>query len=247
MASFAERARTTVWTASALVLLAALSGRTIARNPDWRSNLTLAVHDVAVTPRSAKLHGGAGIALADAGETDRAERHFRRAVEIWPDYAQMHYNLGQLLAARGARDEAIAHLREAARISPGNPGPYKSLAPLLERAGRTDEALAAYAAGSRLDPRDFSFRFNRGRALLAAGRVGEARDVLARLAGDDPDGLIGALAEGLAREVSGDAAGAAELYRALLDGGRLPPDIRRRVEARLLGLRAGSRPDGGQR
>jgi len=228
------------------VILGAMSWRTVGRNPDWRDNLTLALHDVRVQPRSAKLHAGAGIALADAGEKERAETHLKRAVEIYPDYAQSHYNLGILLAARGAGGEAIPHLMRAAELSPANPLPFKSLAPLLERAGRRDDALVAYGRGSELDPADLPFRFNHGRALLAAGRIESARAVLERLARDDEGGLTGTLALALSRETVGDAAGARALYRSLLERSALPPAIRRNVEARLASLPSGEAgPDAG--
>ena len=98
-----------------IVAVVALAARSVARNPVWKDNASLALHDVEVLPSSAKLHAGAGIALHELGRDDEAEQAFRRAVAIYGDYAQMHYNLGQLLRARGAWEEAIAaHLAEAA-------------------------------------------------------------------------------------------------------------------------------------
>jgi tetratricopeptide (TPR) repeat protein len=118
--------RFVVVTLAALVVLGA-TARSWARIPDWRSNLTLALADVATTPRSAKLQAGAGIFLADAGRFAEAEDHLRRAVAIFPDYAQMHYNLAVLLVNRGAREEATQHLRRAMEIAPGNPLPRRLL------------------------------------------------------------------------------------------------------------------------
>jgi hypothetical protein len=111
---------------AALVVLC-LAARTWARIPDWRSNLALALADVATTPRSAKLQAGAGMFLADAGRFAEAEDHLRRAVAIFPDYAQMHYNLAVLLVNRGASEEARQHLRRAIELAPGNPLPRRLL------------------------------------------------------------------------------------------------------------------------
>jgi tetratricopeptide (TPR) repeat protein len=115
------------------VALIGLAARSDARIPDWKDNLTLALADVAQSPRSAKLQAGAGMFLADAGRVAEAEDHLRRAVEIYPDYAQMHYNLAVLLARRGARDEAVVHLRRAIELAPGNPLPHKLLSLLTIR------------------------------------------------------------------------------------------------------------------
>ena len=111
----------------AAVVICGFAARTVVRIPDWRSNLALALADVATTPRSAKLQAGAGIFLADTGRVAEAEEHLRRAVLIFPEYAQMHYNLAVLLARRGARDEAEQHLRRAIELAPGNPLPRQLL------------------------------------------------------------------------------------------------------------------------
>jgi hypothetical protein len=111
----------------AAVAASAFAARSIVRIPDWKSNLTLALADVATMPRSAKLQAGAGMFLAETGRSAEAEQHLRRAVEIYPEYAQMHYNLAVLLARRGARDEAEEHLRRAIELAPGNPLPRRLL------------------------------------------------------------------------------------------------------------------------
>jgi len=177
--------------AIAIVILGAMALRTAWRNPVWKNNAALALHDVQVMPRSAKLQAGAGIVLHARGEQEAAEAAYREALGIYPGYAQIHYNLGELLLSRGQRSEAIEHFIRAADIAPHNPRPYKTLAPLLERSGRVEDALAAYQPGSRIDPADFSFRFNYGRLLLAAGMRDEAERVLYELIRDDPRGRAG--------------------------------------------------------
>jgi tetratricopeptide (TPR) repeat protein len=118
----------------AAVLLLACSVRTVWRNPVWKDNSTLALHDAAVMPRSAKLHAGAGIVLHDGGKLVEAEAAYRRALEIYPDYAQIHYNLGRLLQKQARYTAAVEHLVRAATLSPHNPRPFKA----LERLYRQD-------------------------------------------------------------------------------------------------------------
>jgi tetratricopeptide (TPR) repeat protein len=123
----AARARRVVVLIVGFVAISGLAARTWVRIPDWKSNLVLALADVAIMPRSAKLQAGAGMFLAESGRAAEAEDHLRRAVEIYPAYAQMHYNLAVLLARRGARDEAKDHLRRAIELAPGNPLPRRLL------------------------------------------------------------------------------------------------------------------------
>jgi tetratricopeptide (TPR) repeat protein len=132
-AALAMRARRAAVVTVAVVAVAGFAARSIARIPDWKSNLTLALADVLSSPRSAKLQAGAGMFLAEAGRAAEAETHLRRAVEIYPEYAQMHYNLAVLLARRGARDEAEAHLRRAIALAPANPLPQRLLDELHRR------------------------------------------------------------------------------------------------------------------
>jgi tetratricopeptide (TPR) repeat protein len=223
------------------VTLPGLAGRTVSRNPAWSDNASLALTDVRSTPRSAKLHAGAGIVLHARGERAEAEAAYRRALGIYPDYAQIHYNLGELLA-RSDVDEAIEHLERASMLSTGNPRPYKRLAPLLESVGRRNAALEAYSRGSRLDPTDHPFRFNRGRLLLAMGRTQQALEVLEQLSRDDSDGVPGRLARALARQTRGDDHAARSIYLDLLERPDLSPAIRARVEQQLEALRRTAPP-----
>jgi Flp pilus assembly protein TadD len=217
-----------------LVLLS-LGARTWLRNPAWKDNATLALHDVETMPRSAKLQAGAAIAQAERGDRTASERHFREAIAIYPDYAQARYNLGILLAERGARDEAIDQLLQSAALAE-NPRPLKAVAGLLERSGRTDEALDAYARAAALDPTDLPHRFNWGRALLAAGRTPEAERVLSELASEAPTEIPGRVARAMLAEIRGDLAEALTLYRQLLTDPALPPRLRSPIESRLATL-----------
>jgi tetratricopeptide (TPR) repeat protein len=229
-------ARSAMAVAVCAVLLALGGTRTVLRNPDWRNNQTLALHDVEVVPRSAKLQFGAGLAHYDGGDREKAEAAFLEAVAIYPEYAQAQYDLAQLLLARGATRDAIEHLAASARATTVNPRPFKQLAPLLELAGRREEALDAYARGCALDPADGPFCFNYGRALLTAGRVDEAQRVFERLIRAQPDRLAGVLARGFLHESRAELEEAANVYRLLLGRADLPETIRDNVAARLLAI-----------
>lgn len=225
-------------------LLVAAAVGTTTRNRVWRDNATLALNDVQVVPRSAKLQAGAGIVHQAQGRLAEAEAAYLRALEIYPDYAQVRFNLGGLLVRAGRREAAVPHLTRAGELSPHRPEPFRLLASLHEAAGRTDEALAAYAAGAAADPTDLAFRFNHARALLAAGRLDAAREQLASLQRDDPLGLPGSVATALHDELIGHTAAAIERYQELLERSDLPPAIRANLRLRLAGLSGPSTPGG---
>jgi tetratricopeptide (TPR) repeat protein len=97
----------------------------------------------------------------ERGETDRAEKLFRFAVECFPGYAEGHNYLGLIALDRGRLDEAIASFEKTVELGRKlfprriaraqywtnlETRPYirglRNLALALERAGRWDESLA---------------------------------------------------------------------------------------------------------
>lgn len=68
---------------------------------------------VALSPNDYRFWMALGRALEQAGETDRAERALRRAVELAPSYAYPHWYLGNLLLRRDSYDEGFVELQKA--------------------------------------------------------------------------------------------------------------------------------------
>lgn len=231
-----RRLRVGVVVATAGIVAVLFAVRTVARNPDWRDNQTLAFHDVLVRPDSAKLQFGAGLAWNATGDPEAAEAAFRTAVEIYPEYAQAHFNLAQLLMGRGSFAEAIVHLQAATRIAPGNPRPYKSLAPLLERSGDVEGALVAYAAGARLDPADLGLRYRHATLLVSAGRTAEGSAAFEALVRDARGTVEGAMAGANVAELRGEPDRAAQIYRAILGESGIPAAVRHEAGRRLQAL-----------
>ncbi|HET7678158.1 MAG TPA: tetratricopeptide repeat protein [Candidatus Limnocylindrales bacterium] len=89
---------------------------------------------------------------------------------------------GHVSVLRGRLDEALAHYRRAAEIADERPLPHASQGGVLLRLGRVEEALAAYSRALGRAPRDEGALTGRAEALQAAGRTGEAAEVLERLA-----------------------------------------------------------------
>lgn len=85
-----------------------------------------------------------------------------------------------LLRVRRA-DEAAAHLAAAEAALPGWPSVPGLLSQALSRAGRGAEALDAADRAAALAPMEVEFAMQRARLLDAAGRTGEAVEVLQRM------------------------------------------------------------------
>lgn len=98
------------------------TGRTIARNNDWKDALTLMQHDIEHLDRSAYAHHALGANLMyvstsnnklsneEAGSMQlQAIDHFRRSIQIYPDFFNAHFDLARVYIANADH----AHAKEA--------------------------------------------------------------------------------------------------------------------------------------
>jgi len=71
----------------------------------------------------------------------KAEREYRRAIELNPNYMQAHFWLASLLSKTGRFDEAILQIKQAQKIDPLSIPSNRALAKILYLARRYDEAI----------------------------------------------------------------------------------------------------------
>lgn len=83
---------------------------------------------------------------------DRAERHFKSALEISPDYDRAEFMLGVIEVMRSHLTEAQADLRKAIQMNPSNPYYHLHYGILLSRLGDTQGALDEMGLAEKMDP-----------------------------------------------------------------------------------------------
>ncbi len=66
----------------------------------------------------------AGVLHHEAGDDERADRHLRRAEELYPDTFLPHFSLGAVRASQGEAEAAVEHLRAAVEIDPAPQARY---------------------------------------------------------------------------------------------------------------------------
>jgi hypothetical protein len=81
------------WLLLCVVLLGGYSLRTVARSADWRSEEVLFLHDVTVSPQSAKVQTNAGAVRLRTGQAELALERYTAAIEtgIRPDQYPMPF------------------------------------------------------------------------------------------------------------------------------------------------------------
>ncbi|MGA2136379.1 MAG: tetratricopeptide repeat protein [Bryobacteraceae bacterium] len=89
---------------------------------------------------------------AEKGENEEAQRHLRKALEIFPAYAEAHNDLGVRHMQAGAYAAAAAEFQRALQIDPGAARPHANLALAWFAMGRYADAEQAAQKAVAADP-----------------------------------------------------------------------------------------------
>jgi len=167
------------------VVLAAAAGITLVRAGAFRTEMDFQSAWVRSNPASANAQNGLGVALAEAGRREEAERAYRAALASDPRHGQAANNLGVLLLDRGGV-EADAAFLEIAAADPRYAAARYNLGNARARQGRTQEAEALYREAIALRPGYASAWNNLGGLLQASGRSEDALAAYASAVRADP-------------------------------------------------------------
>ena len=141
-----EHNRSWLWGASSILLLL-FAIITIKRNTAWRSNETLMLNDVKVSPNSAKLQLGAGTLLLNKAlqQSDRVEQkkllqealpHLQKSIELHPTYYDAHLAYGACAYYLEMYDESVSAYRKTSVHYPNDQKALTGLRYALEASGR---------------------------------------------------------------------------------------------------------------
>ncbi|HEX4963530.1 MAG TPA: protein kinase [Thermoanaerobaculia bacterium] len=125
----------------------------IAALDAWRGAQVAARKARELEPDSASVHLSLGLIDHFYGwDVPRAEREFRRAIEISPRFADAYTFLGQLLAFSGRYDEGIEIGEMAVELDPFSIGALTRLGYSLTWAGRYQEAIRICRKALEIQP-----------------------------------------------------------------------------------------------
>jgi TolB-like protein/Flp pilus assembly protein TadD len=131
---------------------------------------------IQLDPLLAEAHDALGLVYARDGEWDRAEKGFRRAIELDPNRSSTYVDFADwLLRVLGRKDEALQQLNAAEKADPLSPDVQWSLAEALIAVGRYNEAAKHCLRMTNDAPK----RRVLARIRLGQGRPGEAIELLA--------------------------------------------------------------------
>ena len=157
-----------------IVILSLYSTVTIARNRDWKDNLTLWSKTVITSPGSTIAHGSLGRAYQDQGRLQEAIRSYKKAIELYPGNYKAFHNLGVIYAGQGALKEAVANYKRAVDINPAFVEAQFNLGNIYHNQGLLEAAVQQYRKVTELDPADFEARNNLGVVYARQGKMDKA-------------------------------------------------------------------------
>ncbi len=128
-----------------------------------------------------------------------------------PDSAQAHHVAGLLWRKHGDRARAVQHARRAVALAPADAELVEALGEALLVAGEAEAAADAYAQAMSQGVRSAAIERQHGIALLQAGRVADATQVLARALRAEPQDQRTIAHLGAALGAAGDTAAAERL------------------------------------
>lgn len=107
-------------------------------------------------------------------EFDRAEREYKRAIELNPNHSDTHQWCAYLYASQERFDEAFQKLRHAQALDPLSIPITANASELLYRAGRYDEAIVQAEKALEMDPAFAKALYWRTMVWLVTGKYAEA-------------------------------------------------------------------------
>ena len=134
------------------------------------SDATVSVAELDKTiPEKARKEFKRGTEAAQAGKTEEAIAHLRKAVEIYPPFMMARNDLGVQLMLASRLEEATEQLREAVKLDPKAFNPQLNLGIALVRQQQFAEAAAVLEKAVSINPQSAAARFHLAQACAATG------------------------------------------------------------------------------
>ena len=187
------------------LLLSLFALKTMVRNMDWQTELSIFTSGLKITQSNAKLLNNVGHALESKAKYPRALQYFLKAIQVQPDDIGGHINVGRVynhmkrfkeaeeayLKAKSLLPKSRPGESYQARVAPNHLNVFLNLATLIAQNGsRLEEADLLYRQAISMRSDYTQAYINRGDILLRLNRTEEAKEVYEKALGfenDNPD------------------------------------------------------------
>jgi protein O-mannosyl-transferase len=169
------------WQVGLVMVICLYSIRSMQRNTEWESNLSLWESAVKTGPGSARAFFNLGCAYYKSGENARAEEMFRKAIAKEPAQVGAYNNLGIIYNEEKKYGLAASCFEKAADIDPNDLASLFNLASLYGRLKEYDRAVAVYRGIiARFPSFSEGSYYELGRIYDEKGEYGKAAELYSR-------------------------------------------------------------------
>lgn len=176
----------TVKVVSVLALFLVYAFFTTKRNPVWKNDFTLFSDVIMKSPDSENANNNLGALYYLAGDLEKAESYYKKAVEINPSSDTYYINLGQLYVKKSLIDEAVIQFKKAIELNPSNYLSNYYLGQCLEKKKIYEDALVHYKKAVELNP-GYINSYNRcANIYMILKKYNEAIELLEKALSLDP-------------------------------------------------------------
>jgi len=212
-----------------VVMLAAL---TVKQNHVWRTPVYFYNYTLRYSPDSARVHTNLGIEYFDRGLFEKAEKEYKRSLELEPAGKNTVYhllNLAALYFSQGREREAFETYKAALAADPAVPITYVNIGDIYYGKGKYLDAAASYMKAAELVPTNAVFWNKLGNAYLAEKKYDAAAGAYKKAVGIYPYLLDARVNLGEVYSKQGDLVASLNEYKAALQIDPGIPEIYTRI------------------
>jgi len=163
------------------------SSISIARNLDWRDNITFLKRTLEDAPHSARIAMEMGREYSETGDFGNAETYFKKAINIDPGLKDAHYNLAKMYEQNGNISSAIQQYKNELKRYPKDIKTMNNLGVLYKNVKRFDLAVDQYNNILKEAPNYAPAYYNLGVIFKLAGEYAKANEHFKKTLSIDPN------------------------------------------------------------
>jgi len=148
---------------------------TVARNMDWRNEVSFFNSTLKYHPNNARLYLNLGNTYYEKGEVDKAIEQYLKSIKINKDYAVAYGNIGSAYLNKNDIDNAEKYLKIGIQLKDDYPIAHYNLGIIYFKKGVNDEALKELNTATRQLPQLYQAWNMMGRVYLKIGQPDAAK------------------------------------------------------------------------
>lgn len=169
-----------------IVVLLALSTRTIIRNSEWRDGDTLWLATVRRSPEAQNSWNNLGNVYSRHGQYEKSIEAFTHATKINPNYADAYHNIGSSYLQMKKYEDAIPFFEKALSINPNLWQSYQNLGFIAVANKEYPKAIAYFEKALTINAQEVALWTNAAVLYLETGNKDKAREAAERARAIDP-------------------------------------------------------------